>query len=189
MDASESGIDDAGLARAKRIKELDATGNANIRTVVPFARSLRKLFAGNICGIDDAGLAHATRIVELNADDNEKIHTVAPFEKSLRRLHARWNCGLSYAGRIDATNRGPFRGIGDAGLTGATRIEMLDAGGNPSIRTLAPFALSLRKLNASGWACGIDDTALAQVMRVVSLDARDNTNISTPATRIAVLRR
>ena len=49
------GVSDADLAPATSITALDVSGNPNITTVTPFARSLRKLTArGCECGIGDS---------------------------------------------------------------------------------------------------------------------------------------
>ena len=98
----DCGIDDAGLARAVRLVELDASCNQNIRTVATFAASLRRIDASYTCGIDDAGLADATCIVELKAAGNPRISTVAPFAASLRRLVVS-DCGIDDAGLAQAT--------------------------------------------------------------------------------------
>ena len=158
------GVGDAGLVLATRVRIINVSRNGAVRTVAPFAASLRELMASSgildVCGIDDAGLVSATRIRVLDATANAAISTVAPFAASLRSLGA---CDRRC-------------GIGDAGLLTATGLKVLNAAGNAAISSASPFGASLRKLNASN-GCGIDDAGLAQATRIRELCASYNENI------------
>ena len=133
LDASESGIDDAGLRTATNLVVLDAD-NTRIRSVQPFARSLLELSAS--CGISDASLRCATNIVCLDAAFSNTIRTVSPFSSSLRHV-------LAY---------GATTSLSYKGLRSATKLVTLECDRNRKITMIAPFADSVHRVTVENGA-------------------------------------
>lgn len=68
-------------------------------------------------------------------------------------------------------------------------IVELDAGDNPYLYNIAPFAKTLRKLDASGEDCGIRDSDLLEAHWIEELNVRNNRKVTTvepfaPALRV-----
>jgi len=166
LDASNSGICDAGLKLCRSINTLNASNNLRITTCAPFAESLRILYAsttrvaGCPCGIDDDGLKMCKNITKLYMDHNIGITTCKPFAESLRVLSIR-----SVKMR-------------DSGISMCHNIEELYACNNQYITTCAPFAKTLHTLFASG-KCGINDNGLQLCTSITTLDVRSNYKITT----------
>ena len=117
--------------------------------------------------------AHGASIVTLHVP---RVTTVASVARTLRKLDVR-----------RASTRDLACGIDDAGLALATRITVLDASYNVKIHTVAPFASTLRKLDAS-FDCGIGDVGLAAATCIEELDASCNDKIRTIAPFASTLR-
>ena len=78
-------------------------------------------------------------------------------------------------------------GITDVTLSRATNLVILNASGNSSIRTVAPFAQSLLELEVTGNS-GLTDGALTSVTNLVSLNASRNNGIQSLLSFAASLR-
>ena len=157
--------------------------SSQITTCAPFAKTLRELsvhinYDDDFIGIDDNALSSCTNLVELNAELNYKITTCAPFAKSLKILRA----------NMHSVGHGDMRkiccekncGITNDGLSQCTNIEILHATDNVRITTCAPFANTLKKLNANG-CCGITDDGLSTCTKIQQLCAVGNIGITTCA--------
>ena len=177
---ADCGIDDRGLASATRLRALRASCNPRISTVSPFGSTLTDLDATGLSGIDDEGLVCAVRLRTLRASYNSSISSVAPFAATLRNLFA--------AGGLLAINDSlwgtPVCGIDDAALAQVTRLRFLDASGNPTIASVAPFARRLRRLVARD-ECAIDDAALGLATRLEAVDARGNDKLVATVARLS----
>jgi len=120
-------LNDASIMMCTRIKMLYVSGNHNITTCAPFAKTLKYLEANDGCGIGDDGIKMCTKLKSLSVDNNCNITTCAPFANTLVKLSA---CGIHSK-------------IGDAGLVRCTKIVELRANQNHNITTCAPFAATL----------------------------------------------
>jgi len=196
-----------GLCQCSIIEELYMSGNFDISSCAPFAKSLKVLDAcRTCCTINDEGLATCTSITELNARDNYRITTCAPFAKSLKILNATGACGINDLGiklcifitELCADNNHkittcePFAksltkldaaencGIDNNGIKSCISITTLNAMNNPKITTCIPFARSLTYLDASG-TCGICDTGLIMCHAIATLKIMGNRKITTCA--------
>jgi hypothetical protein len=75
----------------------------------------------------------------------------------------------------------------DAGLAQAVGIVKLDVYNNPNVTTVAPFAVTLRELNAQGNS-GITDAGLAQAAGIVRIYVDNNPKVTTVAPFAVTLR-
>jgi len=166
---------DTGLVSCNQIVELYASYNQYITTCAPFAKSLKKLVAeGKKCGITDDGLRQCINIELLDTHGNTKITTCAPFAKSLRMLNTYHTTAIAFYPAIFEWS------IPNSGLNLCTSITKLNISNNDKISTCAPFAKSLRILNASNISI-MNDDGLRLCTSIVELNMWNNNNITTCA--------
>jgi len=177
---SKCTVTDDDIRCCTSLTELIIDGNTKITTLAPFAKTLHILSLRARrwnCSIDDNALSSCTDLEELNISYNYRITTCAPFAKSLKILYANMYVSNNSDTMIDKKNRG----MTDDGLASCTNIEILHARDNINITTCAPFAKSLKILDADGVHCGITDDGLSSCDAIRELCATDNAKITTCA--------
>lgn len=189
LNASGScGIDDRGIGEDAHIRILDASDNPKITVCPPY---VQKLNASALCGIDDAGLVECQDLVELDSTSNPKITTTQPFAESLRILRA----GHPYSGQYVSSMAQPVgvwvappnRGFNDAGIAFATKLEELYVPYGVALLDIAPYAKTLRILDARGAPQMISSLSDATSMEELHINRYSSPPLSSCAKTLKVL--
>jgi len=204
----DTNIDDAMISACTNIKYLNISGNSDITTCAPFAKTLKHLRLTRTAAIKDTMIALCTNLKILDVSYNPNITTCAlNVAGSLTKLYADGeNCGIcddtlklcsklvilkannnrrittcdSFAKSLIQLYAGDLCGIGDDGIKSCLKLKTLCANNNRKIMTCVPFAKSLEILDASG-RCGIRDNGLILCSKLKYLNASHNSNITTCA--------